>query len=331
MPFGNMPVDVLLHFLYYLEFPDIFSLGSGSKNLAETVPRTRSALKTWLGIDPENAMWVFQDGRYAPFEGLRAEVRGISGIQGSQGSQKNEYVLEVGGRRYHPSSSCKGWVHTRQVCHSPSEYHRLFRVQATPDMVPRVICDTDGAITYLGLRRTQKIDFERGRKVDVMDSTGYWWNGRMEAMREDSILYHFDGWDKKWDQWYPVDTLHVAPLHSIVKDWKCRLSVGDRLDFKKTTNQHWFTGSVLEREEGCVKVRNEEHVTHEEEWVEWESERVMFAGAHTYPSRLIENPVWRDVAGTNVFLYRRKGFHMLVDHVLSETEKMLLCDGHERK
>jgi hypothetical protein len=194
-------------------------------------------------------------------------------------------------------------------------------------MVPRVICNHDPriySITYQGKRRQKSLQqtFQKDQEVDVMDTNGVWWKGSMVACKDNLIQYHYHGWETRWDKWYPTNSLHVAPVYSITKDWISSLRIGEVVDVKKY--RYWFRGilCILTSTTATVNIMGEI------ECIELSSERLMFSGAHTYTfetykstGNYILNAVWKDPVGNDIFKYKiRNGTTFLTDHLLSELE-----------
>jgi hypothetical protein len=162
-----------------------------------------------------------------------------------------------------------------------------------------------------------------------MDSIGEWWKGKMVACQGNRILYHSEGWDSKWDVWYTMDSLHVAPLHSITRDWRSTLGQGDTVDFKD--QNQWYKARICSWMTSTVMVTYEKYGNPEVDEVKRSSERLMFHGAHTWfyksPFR-VSNVVWQDKEGTEVYQYHLRGKcsskTVLVDRLLSESETRAL-------
>lgn len=291
MKLSDFPDDILRQVFMFLEFKELRAFGP----LCATIKM--------LGIRFEEARWALLHHEYVPFEFESSRFNSIDS-------------LSISGRMYSPSY--REWINCRRICYSPWEYTTTFRNDATPDVAPRVIpCNLDVEITYRGRRRSpRRLAFRQGREVDVMDPHGVWWKGSMVACRENLIQYHFHGWESRWDHWYPNDSLHVAPLYSITKDWLAALQIGDSVDVKK--DRYWFSGVLCEFMESSVIV----NVNYELVTIELSSERLMFHGAHTYniTSFLVKNPVWRDKEGVDVYQYRMRNTLFLADHVLSDAE-----------
>jgi hypothetical protein len=223
------------------------------------------------------------------------------------------------------------------ICSSPWEYKHLFRNDDTLDMVPRIHYHPQLEITYLGRRRNtpRKWIFEQDRAVDVMDLKGCWWEAHMVACQDNRIQYHFKGWSSQWDEWFPDTSLHVAPLHSVTRDWRSTLQKGDKVDIERGYGEErsWFCGVVHTIRGPRVWVKYNKKM--DCEVVELSSDRLMFRGAHTsYDERhtLLPNTVvWRTDKGctddgtgsdSDIYQYRIKnGFTILVDHLLSEKEE----------
>jgi hypothetical protein len=162
-----------------------------------------------------------------------------------------------------------------------------------------------------------------------MDSIGEWWKGSMVACQDNQILYHSEGWDSKWDVWYPMDSLHVAPLHSITRDWRSTLREGDTVDFKD--QNQWYEARICLLVENTVTVKYSKYGNQKLNEVELSSERLMFHGAHTWFHRSafrVSNVTWKDGEGTEVYQYRLRGNFssktVLVDRLLSEAESRAL-------
>ena len=292
----ELPDDILRHIFFFLEFKDL---------------PPAIATRKILGIHFKSACWVLFHGQYTPFTFGSSRCNQPHGIS-------------ITGRVYSPSY--QEWVNYYHVCDSPWEYITMFRKEATADMAPRVVIHDDPRInvTYQGRRSSpRRLVFQQDLEVDVMDTLGIWWKGSMVECKENLIRYHFQGWESRWDQWYPNDSLHVAPLYSITQDWLSALRIGDSVDVKK--DRHWFSGVLCEIMATTVLV----NVNHEMEVIELPTERLMFHGAHTYtyntPSFCAKNPVWRDTKGVDVYQYRMRNTTFLTDRVLSDTEI-----GHHR-
>jgi len=307
---SRLPDDVLRQVLLFSTFQDLDALGYPVNEVLE-----RAGLPL-----PMNLQWVFYPHRiqnqkyYVPFQYTSVEI--------------GTGFLYVKGRVFTPSTSISSgmWVYYSRICYSPWDYKTTFQANATPDMVPRVLSSspTDPWVemTYRGRRKgPRNWTFREGREVDVMDAQGEWWKGTMVACNEDLIRYHFHGWESRWDVWYPKDSLHVAPLDSVVRDWRSFLQEGGWIDVKASGG--WYVGRVLQRTPTTVLLTwdNDKNV----ETMDLSSERLLFYGAHTTrfhgsPFR-VSNVVWRDRKGVDIYQYRvRGGKTVLVDHVLSTKE-----------
>jgi len=289
-----LPNDILLHHVFsFLHFEDLHVFQSMFDNHFR------------------DAHWVLYNNRYVPFRLISRTI--------------TEYSLSIKGEMY-PSS--QGWIPYERDCFSPWEYNTLFRNHATPDMAPRIYYSDrpDLDIMYTGRRKPpRKLRFIEGQKMDVMDVQGQWWAGSMVACRDNWILYHFHGWESRWDQWYPNDSLHVAPLHSVTRDWRSRLEFGGLVDIK--VDGRWYVGIICQIiSTSTIMVKNYWPSDHFVMEVDVSSERLMFHGAHIYsyfhsPFR-VSNHVWTEKHGVSVYRYRARGGETrLVDHLLSETEK----------
>lgn len=307
----RLPEDVLCQVFLFMTFKELDALGYP---LGVVMQR--------LGIQPpRHARWVFYRHRYVPFEYHLSEI--------------TRCIIHIKGRVYPSLTASDGWVIYGRNCYSPWEYQMIFRDKTTPEMVPWVLVgDPKLEITYRGKRKQRHLTFQQGQEVDVMDMNGEWWKGSMVACQDNLIRYHFHGWDSKWDRWYPKDSLHVAPLYSITRDWRSAIRVGLLVDYKKTAQGGWHQGVIARMSvtNTTVWVRSFYDETDEME-IERLSEQLMFQGAHTgfhrSPFR-VSNVLWKDRKGTEVYQYRvRKGNTVLVDHVLSELEtQALLKNGH---
>jgi len=155
-----------------------------------------------------------------------------------------------------------------------------------------------------------------------MDARGEWWKGVMVACKGHLIRYHFHGWESKWDVWYPNDSLHVAPLYSVTRDWRSAIRVGHLVDVKVQAG--WYEGRICSRTATTVRVRPTLDPGTEEVEIEGTSERLQFHGAHTFPYRSpfrVSNVVWKDGGGQEVYQYRLRGGNtVLADHILSDSE-----------
>jgi hypothetical protein len=285
--------DILRQVFEFLEFKELHAIGPLSVTMK------------MLGIRLESARWVLHHHQYIPFE-----------FRSSRFRASND--LSITGRVYSPSY--REWINDHTICSSPWEYKMVFRNEATPDMVPRIIPHNDPRlkITYQGRRKSpRRRTFQQGQEVDVMDSHGVWWKGSMVECNENLIRYHFHGWESRWDLWYPDDSLHVAPLYSITQDWMSTLQIGDSVDVKKGGS--WFSGVLCEIMPTIAIV----NVNHEREVIELPSERLMFH-AHIYiwstSSFLTKNPIWRDREGVDIYQYRMQNITFLTDHVLTDAE-----------
>lgn len=293
-------MEIMRHLLGFVTFTEIFAM-----------PWTKWSLATLMGIDPREARW-FKDDQdiYVPFRNGKINLM-----------PKN---ILVEGQIY--MASLHEWVSVKKICYSPVEYHRLFYRTETADMVPRIVCDENSpvpcVIMYMGKRRlASDMVFEKGREMDVMDSLGMWWRSRIEEIAGNKVRFHFYGWDAKWDEWYAMDSFHIAPPGSVVLDWVQKLKIGDLVDFKKI--HRWFQGHIVHISEQGLTVREEEDP---KEWIiGWESDRIMYRGAHTFPRQNMKYAVWQDEKGTDMFLFVRRNCPVrLVDRLLSEAEKMTL-------
>jgi hypothetical protein len=306
MKITELPDDILQQIFLYSSFYPLHALGYHVKDVMDKVR-----------LCPKNARWLWEDrkNRYVPFK--------------YQLCENSTAVLYMNGKIY-PSSS-EGWVRFSSNCYSPQEYQTYFREEATPDMAPRIHTSEDPRleISYRGRRSPHPIFFQEGQEVDVMDSIGEWWKGSMVACRGHQILYHYEGWDSKWDVWYPMDSLQVAPLHSITKDWRSTLREGDRVDFKD--QNQWYEARICSLMTHTVMVIYDKYGNPELGEVELSSERLMFHGAHTWfhrsPFRVSE-VTWKDKEGVEVYQYRMRGDMssktVLVDRLLSEGETRAL-------
>ena len=307
MKITELPDDILQHIFLYSSFYPLHALGF---DVEEVLKRLR--------LQPKKAGWVWEDtkNRYIPFRySSRESTCAVLHIQGS----------------VFPSSS-DGWKRFSSNIYSPAEYQTYFRDKATPDMVPRIHPNDDPQIdiSYRGRRSPQPpLALEEGREVDVMDSLGEWWKGSMVTCQDNRTLYHFEGWDSKWDQWYPNDSLHVAPLHSITQDWRLTLRVDDMLDFKH--QGQWYEARISALNKSTVWVHFYKYRKPETEEVQLSSERLMFYGAHTWSYRSpfrVSNVTWKDREGTEIYQYRFRGSMgsktVLVDRLLSEAESQAL-------
>ena len=286
--------DILRQVFEFLEFKELYAIGS------------LSAMMEMLDIHLENARWVLYHHQYVPFE-----------FRSSRFRTSND--LSIAGRVHSPSY--REWINYHTICASPWEYKTSFRNEATFDMAPRIIPHDDPRllkITYQGRRSSpRRLIFQQGQEVDVMDSHGVWWKGSMVDCKKNLIRYHFYGWESQWDVWYPYDSLHVAPLHSITEDWMSSLQIGDSVDVKKDGS--WFSGVLCEIMPTTAIV----NVNDEREVIDLPSERLMFHGhiyTYTTSSFLTKNQVWCDREGVDIYQYYIQKTTFLTDHVLSETE-----------
>lgn len=311
----RLPDDLLRRVFLFLTFQDLHNIGY-------TVGR----VMTYLGIrPPKEARWIFlfHRNRYVPFR-ITSSIRSTD-----HSSISSISSIHVKGQIFTGDNI---WVFYGRNCYSPWEYQTFFRNEATPEMVPRVVVSKNPKveITYRG-RRTRTnppVRFQKGQEVDVMDEVGVWWKGSMVSWDSETQLlrYHFHGWDSCWDVWYPVDSLHVAPLHSIVPDWRSMLQKGDFCDYKHHNNGRWYEGCIVNVTPNLVTVRisvEHQHIQHIQH-IQRSSERLMFFGAHTgfHQSPLrVSNVLWKDENGTEVYQYRIRGIKtVLVDHLLSDEE-----------
>ena len=278
-----------------------------------------SALLKVLGIKIRQARWVCHDKEYIPFQWKSTAI--------------HRSTLQVHGLVYR--WACRGWQFDKKTFSCPWDLKTMFRNEATQDMVPRILCSHEKQyldITYRGRRNSPRTwTFEEGKEVDVMDLQGNWWKGSMVSSKDDLILYHFHGWESRWDQWYPKDSLHVAPLYSITRDWRSKLGVHDWVDVK--IGSAWF--------EGVICAMTPTHFTvqyflyeRRSDWemvdIEISSERIMYHGAHSFiyfwhSLVKLNNAVWNDGKGTEIYQYRitksRNSTTILLDHILSEKEE----------
>jgi len=307
----RLPDEVLRQVFLFMTFKDLDALGYPLEVVMQR-----------LGIrPPKYARWVFYRHRYVPFEYDLSEI--------------TRCVVYMNGRVYPSLTASDGWVGYARNCYSPWEYQTIFQDKPRPEMVPRVLAgDPKLEITYRGKRKERRFTFQQGREVDVMDAVGEWWKGSMVASKDNLIRYHYHGWDSKWDRWYPNDSLHVAPLYSITRDWREAIRVGLLVEYKKTAQGGWHQGVIarMSLTTTTVWVRSFSGGTDEVE-IERTSERLMFHGAHTgfYRSPFrVSNVVWKDEKGTEVYQYRvRKGNTVLTDHVLSESETRALLEDRQ--
>lgn len=297
----RLPDEVLNHVFLFMTFKDLDALGFP---LGVVMQR--------LGVrPPKHTRWVFYRNRYVPFQ--------------YHGSEITRSIIYMRGRVY-PSFTSEGWVDYRRNFYSPWAFQTIMRDKTTSDMVPWVLeGDPRLEITYRGKRRRQRFTFQQGQEVDVMDARGEWWKGVMVACKGHLIQYHFHGWESKWDVWYPNDSLHVAPLYSVTREWRSSLRVGHRVDVKAQEGG-WYEGRISRRTRTVVGVRLTQDPRAEEMEIKGTSERLQFHGAHTWASRSpfrVSNVVWKDGEGQEVYQYRVRGGGgntVLVDHILSDSE-----------
>jgi len=306
MNITELPDDILQQLFLYSSFYPLHALRYPLKDVMEK-----------LRLRPKNVRWLWDDrkNQYVPFK--------------FQLCENSTAVLYIKGLVYRSSS--EGWVRFSSNCYSPQEYQTYFREEATPDMAPRIHTSEDPRleISYRGRRFPQPIPFQEGQPVDVMDSIGEWWKGSMVACQDNKILYHSEGWNSKWDMWYPVDSLHVAPLHSITREWRSTLREGDMVDFKH--QGQWYEAQICSLVGNTVTVKYSKYGKPETDDVELSSERLMFYGAHTWSYRSpfrVSNVTWKDEEGIEVYQYRLRGNvsskTVLVDRLLSEAESRAL-------
>ena len=60
------------------------------------------------------------------------------------------------------------------------------------------------------------LELTPGAAVDAMDEFYTWYTATIMDRSGDGscVLVHFDGWESKWDEWMPVSTNRIEPLHS---------------------------------------------------------------------------------------------------------------------
>jgi hypothetical protein len=79
--------------------------------------------------------------------------------------------------------------------------------------------------------------------LDVMDSCGIWYEGRVIEITENRIKIRFLGWSSKWDAWYDVASPCLAPHHTFTSSWRDSIGVGDDIEYKAHTR--WFRAHVV--------------------------------------------------------------------------------------
>ena len=327
----RLPDDLLRRVFLFLTFQDLHKIGY-----------TVSRVMTYLDIrPPKEARWIFlfHRNRYVPFQYKNCIILTIPSISLISLIPSISSLSLIPSIPSISSIHVKGqiftgntWVFYGRNCYSPWEYQTFFRNEATPEMVPRVVCSKNSKveITYRGRRTRTPLRFEEGQEVDVMDGYGVWWKGSMVSWDSENHLfrYHFHGWDSRWDVWYPIDSLHVAPLHSIVPDWRSTLQKGDFCDYKHSKNGRWYEGSLVNVTPTTVMVRVSSQQIEQIEQIQRSSERLMFFGAHTgfhHSPLRVSNVLWKDTKGTEVYQYRIWGIKtVLVDHILSDVELQAL-------
>jgi hypothetical protein len=53
-----------------------------------------------------------------------------------------------------------------------------------------------------------------GGLVDCQDRFNKWFESTIVEVKEDSIFVHYNGWPDKWNEWIPINSPRLAPVHT---------------------------------------------------------------------------------------------------------------------
>lgn len=114
--------------------------------------------------------------------------------------------------------------------------------------------------------------------LDVMDSCGIWYEGRVVHREENRVKIRFLGWSSKWDAWYDLTSPCLAPRYTFTTPWRDSIHVGDDIEYKAHTR--WFRAHVVEcdRTHLHIRYRHDEIVI-----VSRTSEHLAPVGMHSPP------------------------------------------------
>lgn len=89
------------------------------------------------------------------------------------------------------------------------------------------------------------IPMEVGLRVDVLDNDGIWNTGRIVDVNlddEDLVEIKYDGWGDEYNEWIPLSSQRLAPLHFFTMVKKC---------WAKLTKWPWWPAFVVLRAPTC--------------------------------------------------------------------------------
>jgi hypothetical protein len=59
----------------------------------------------------------------------------------------------------------------------------------------------------------QKI-YRTRQLVDCLDTSNNWLESTIMEVKQDKVFIHYNGWPSRWDEWIPIDSKRLAPVHT---------------------------------------------------------------------------------------------------------------------
>ena len=124
--------------------------------------------------------------------------------------------------------------------------------------------------------------------VDAKDRKQVWYEAKVSQCHVDKILIHYMGWDFKYDEWLPRDSVRIQPLYTETRSWRNKLSMDDTVEVLCLSpnsddvddNRRWFRGVIQVIVGDLVLVEYGKRGYKKEIWLNIYCEDICIAGTH---------------------------------------------------
>lgn len=106
--------------------------------------------------------------------------------------------------------------------------------------------------------------FDPGDKVEVLWQDK-WWAATVKKVNGNQCYIHYDGWEKKWDEWVGPDRIRSATASSVTSSGQITFSAADPV--KVLWQGTWYDAHILKAKGGKYLIHYDGWESKWDEWV----------------------------------------------------------------